>query len=517
MSVQRASTPRSPFNSRRIVQSLLLAGTVSASALGCSFGWDSLDPRLGGEGGAPGTTTGETGSTSGTGGASSTATTSGVTTTSSTGVASTSTAGTGGDPSTATTGGVGGSTSSSSSSSSSSSGTGGVGPVDCGGTSVLSDDFPGGDPADLWQLNSTNNVVSETGGEAVIVLPNSMNGSWGEFDSNHAYDFRGDSVSIAVTSATNPMTTAQAWFGVGYDSNYLQIYQKHGFIHVEYQLAGTTTLLAKTMYDPVAHHNWRFREDGVNTYWETSSDGASWTMMAKVPTATLFPMDTVWVWFGAGTDGGEVNPGTAQFDHLNGGGAPTQKWCPMSSFTDDFSDGTRPLAWKRGWDDTSTMIAETGGKLSITLVPNSSGSAAYGSSSAFDLTSSSLTLEVPSVVTSADGSETSVDLIAPGDNLIEQSVSQGTLYFSLKLLGIWMEIGSLQYSPVDHRWWRIRESAGTLYWDTSPDGKAWVVRATHASSAIATDALYLYLESGEWSAQPSPGVSSFDNVNLPPP
>ena len=32
----------------------------------------------------------------------------------------------------------------------------------------------------------------------------------------------------------------------------------------------------------------------------------------------------------------------------------------------------------------------------------------------------------------------------------------------------------LQYNGPTHRWWRIRESYGTLYFDTSPDGRDWI-------------------------------------------
>jgi hypothetical protein len=39
----------------------------------------------------------------------------------------------------------------------------------------------------------------------------------------------------------------------------------------------------------------------------------------------------------------------------------------------------------------------------------------------------------------------------------------------------------LPYSPIDHLWLRIRESAGTVYWETSGDGWDWTVRRTLAT------------------------------------
>jgi hypothetical protein len=361
-------------------------------------------------------------------------------------------------------------------------------------------------------------MVAESNGEAVITLPSgNPSGSWGEFDTHRAYDFRGDSVSIELATATNSQTSAQSWFGTGYDSNYLQIVQQKSQIHFGYQLAGVTSNLTSIVFDPVAHRHWRFREDGQTTFWETSSDGAAWTTRAQIASATLFPMNLMWVWFGAGTDGGEVNPGAAHFDRLNGGGLPKEKYCPISTFTDDFDDGVRSLAWVRGWEDQPGMLAETGGKLAVTLVPNLAASASYGSSSSFDLTESAIVLEVPTVVTTADGSETTLGLIAPGDNELEMSVSQNHLYFSVKKAGTWQDLASVLYAPVPYRWWRIRESANTLSWDTSPDGKTWQLQAQLTPVPIPIDMLDVFLGSGGWSAQASPGSSSFDNLNLPPP
>jgi hypothetical protein len=505
MSTARASTPRVHRTPRGILQSLFvsvgLAGALGVSWLGCSFGWDDYDPRLGG-GGAASTGMGGSGPTTGMGGAASSSVTDSAASSSGMGDA-VSSSGPGGAASSSSSGGTGG--------------TGG-GPTHCGGTSVLADDFPGGDPGELWDHYGDNTTASETGGEAVIALPNnSPNGSWGEFDTQRGYDLRGDSISIEVKSTSNPSTNAQTWFGVGFEDNFLQIYQQNGVLHFEQQVAGSTTSLKTTAYNPLVHRHWRFRDDGQTTHWETSSDGASWTSMAQVATATLFPLDLVWIWFGGGTNGGEANPGEVHIDRVNGGGTPKEKWCPVSSFKDDFNDGARSLAWDRYWEDDPDMLAEMGGRLVIKLVPNSTGSASYVAASAFDLTESAVLIEVPSVVGTADGSKTQIALGAPGDRGIEMSESQGQLHFNINSPNNNQEIGSLLYSPVKHRWWRIRESANTLFWETAPDGKTWQVQAQLSPVPLPIEALDLYVGSGTWTEQPSPGVSSFDNLNLPPP
>ncbi|EGX60088.1 hypothetical protein SZN_09206 [Streptomyces zinciresistens K42] len=42
---------------------------------------------------------------------------------------------------------------------------------------------------------------------------------------------------------------------------------------------------------------------------------------------------------------------------------------------------------------------------------------------------------------------------------------------------------NLTYSAIDHAWLRVREAAGTVYWETSGDGYAWTVRRTLATPA----------------------------------
>ena len=70
-----------------------------------------------------------------------------------------------------------------------------------------------------------------------------------------------------------------------------------------------------TPYDPVAHRWWRFRADAGVLYWETAPDAVTWTTWASVPTP--FPLDAVFVHFGAGTDTAVATTATASFAHYN--------------------------------------------------------------------------------------------------------------------------------------------------------------------------------------------------------
>ncbi|MEU4133654.1 hypothetical protein [Streptomyces wuyuanensis] len=49
------------------------------------------------------------------------------------------------------------------------------------------------------------------------------------------------------------------------------------------------------------------------------------------------------------------------------------------------------------------------------------------------------------------------------------------------------------YDPVAHAWLRLREDAGSLFWESSPDGAAWTVLRTAASPAWAAQSNLSFL------------------------
>ncbi|HEV3050275.1 MAG TPA: vanadium-dependent haloperoxidase, partial [Longimicrobium sp.] len=71
-----------------------------------------------------------------------------------------------------------------------------------------------------------------------------------------------------------------------------------------------------------------------------------------------------------------------------------------------------------------------------------------------------------------------------------------------------------RYDPVRHRWLRIRERAGTLYCETSPDGVRWEI-VYSAPPPFAVDVVQIEIDAGCYADTPSPGVAIVENVNTP--
>lgn len=70
------------------------------------------------------------------------------------------------------------------------------------------------------------------------------------------------------------------------------------------------------------------------------------------------------------------------------------------------------------------------------------------------------------------------------------------------------------YDPTSHRWLRIRESAGTVYWDVSPDGVTWTnVNSIPTPSWLLDDNLFIEIKAGNSNNEVGK-PSYWDNLNL---
>jgi hypothetical protein len=218
-----------------------------------------------------------------------------------------------------------------------------------------------------------------------------------------------------------------------------------------------------------------------------------------------------------GCNPNQANPGEAHFDRLNGGGTPKQKYCPMSSLTDDFNNGMLGDQWLRSWEGQPGMLAEEGGQFVVKYPPNLEAYAGLTSSYAFDLRGSAAVAEVPGTPASSVPAHVAMTLNGPGDNDIDMFVEEGTLKLGAKTNGNYQDLATMPYSALDHRWWRIRETDNTLYWETSPDGKAWTKRLEKTPPPVPMNVVDLEFHAGVWSPQAMPGECRVDNLNLPPP
>lgn len=179
---------------------------------------------------------------------------------------------------------------------------------------------------------------------------------------------------------------------------------------------------------------------------------------------------------------------------------------------DTFDDGVRdPLLWSGSYGD----VVEAGGRA---RVPCTSGYAAYATAPAWSLAAAQVSCRVyPPAAGGAAGEALAEVLVLSGVGGTDAGFSLNVVTGLLKLISRTgyadpSEV-ALTYSSVDHAWVRLRESAGSLYWDTSTDGVTWTTRRISASPAwVAGMELELVLAGHRDSG--ADDYSEFDSLNI---
>jgi hypothetical protein len=184
----------------------------------------------------------------------------------------------------------------------------------------------------------------------------------------------------------------------------------------------------------------------------------------------------------------------------------------ISTLTDDFNDGIVDPA---KWPNSFGTYSEVGGRARISC---DAGFNAYSSALNYTLAGSSIYLR--GYPPAAGGAATE----AWAQILIKSSTGGTDLGFELRAITGELVMFSrtgffdagavlIPYSPTAHAWLRVRETGGTVFWDTSPDAATWTNRRTLASPAWVADTniefqLIAHRDSG------TADFAEFDNVNV---
>ncbi|MEU0659606.1 hypothetical protein [Streptomyces lavendulocolor] len=186
----------------------------------------------------------------------------------------------------------------------------------------------------------------------------------------------------------------------------------------------------------------------------------------------------------------------------------------LATLVDDFTDGTLDTASR--WSGSYGDLTETGGRAQI---PCGTGYAGLKSASAYTLAGSAVHLQIfPADPTGAASAAASVLVLsATGGTDAGFIVDPAQNAVGCYLRSGYADGGAvfLTYSPADHRWLRLREAAGTLYWETSSNGVFWATRRTAASPAWVSETGLAVLVEGHRDAGPETPIE-VDNVNAPP-
>lgn len=185
----------------------------------------------------------------------------------------------------------------------------------------------------------------------------------------------------------------------------------------------------------------------------------------------------------------------------------------FDTLTDAFEDGVLNASlWSGSYGDPDEVAGRA-------RIPCTTGYAGLKSGSSYTLTGAGITirLHAPAAGGAASAAASCLVLTGTGGTDAGFIVDAAQSAVGLYLREGYADGGAvfLTYSPTDHAWLRFREAAGTLFWETSPDGIAWTNRRTAATPSWAADTNLAFLIEGHRDA----GTNDFaeiDSVNVSP-
>lgn len=189
----------------------------------------------------------------------------------------------------------------------------------------------------------------------------------------------------------------------------------------------------------------------------------------------------------------------------------------MATLQDNFTGNTlNATLWSSATGGTTTLsYSENGVSVNLPATATGSDAGIVYSNTTYDLTGSYLAARIlvtPNPATNAYG-----DLQAQisNENLVGWNIQGGTLEARYVLSGSITGVTSFSYNPGLHVFWRVRESGGTTYWDTSPNGTDWTNRASVANPITET-ALVAQVSASCYEPETSPGHFVLNSLNVFP-
>ncbi len=204
-----------------------------------------------------------------------------------------------------------------------------------------------------------------------------------------------------------------------------------------------------------------------------------------------------------------TNPGWVEFS-----GADALFSTPTSEIVDKFTTGIGSrfvyysgtfwnAAWKR-----------------VAVPATSSYPGLMATDTGYEITGSAHFAEIVKMPTGGINTTFSAMVLGPTDNgtymSIRYTVSTGLLSF-INAVGYFDATPTtLAYSPTAHRWFRFRETAGTFYWETSPDAATWTVHRSITTPQWLKFGTLRTSFQGYADAGSTATVGEVDNINSTP-
>jgi hypothetical protein len=371
-----------------------------------------------------------------------------------------------------------------------------VSPLGCGSVQLLRDRFDGAISAIWVPRGQGGGVASQAGGTLVLGLAaGSDTSAIASLSSRNAYDLTGSELAVTVLATGGQRTALEVRDSAGRGA---ALAVADDVLTAETLDGDSVSVRVATVYDPSRHRYWRLRETGGALFWETSADRSTWAALISGSVG----MDVTDAYAVLLARGQRAEASAAVIDDLNLPVASTPGHCKVGAIRDGFAGDSVALDWSPWVGSGTCTIAAASGAAVLTF-PGTGGSfCGVDTDHLYDLTDDALAFAI--LAAPADPTfVTFGELVTPDQvNRIDVRISDGTVRMRQVSGGSAVTSSSIDYDPVAHRHWRLREAGGRVFWDTSPDGASWTNRAA-ADLQVEVTAMFFTLAGGH--DAPGPG------------
>ena len=192
----------------------------------------------------------------------------------------------------------------------------------------------------------------------------------------------------------------------------------------------------------------------------------------------------------------------------------------IDNFNDDAIDQYHTTTNPTGrWNVTGAgpeTLREVNGRVEIRPPGNQAGLSYfhYASATTYDLTDSQVRVELVRPLVAHTAASNYLAAVASPGNSVAIGVGGGMLSGTYSVSGTTTTAVSVPYDAARHRWLRLREQGGTLFWETSPQGTEWEVLMSRTPPPVAVTTVHLFFGAGTSGPVAAPGVAVFDNFNV---
>lgn len=189
------------------------------------------------------------------------------------------------------------------------------------------------------------------------------------------------------------------------------------------------------------------------------------------------------------------------------------------TLTDNFDDNSVDTnKWVNGGGSFTGSVVETNGRIEITDSNAGSSAKGLGTKVPYDLRGSYVQTQIVSVFTD---SHSQIFPIRIYKNAVGDSTWAGIQVFNGNIL-VTDPPGSISYSatysPTTHKFVRVREASGTVYFDCSSDGVNWtnMTSGTTAALGFSVDEVWFSIEHFNSASTTTTSTAAVDNYNVVP-